>query len=323
MKYKKITEEFLLISLDRLTRFKLTKDKYERVFGDIINKFCIFEAGESHNLETEEKIAIVEKIINSSCKKEENDFYINNYLKEYEESAFRQDEISIKYLNNKINYNAVLDLIKNIDNIPENVAQLIAKNKNRDFNWAEIRQETGGKYPIEKIILCEGITEEILLPVLSKIEGVDFNALGIHVLQTGGKNQVGKKYINVSDEIKKEVIILLDSDAEEIRNSINNKLQKKDKICLISIGEFEDILPKDLIIDVLNETYKYQLKENIDEEYFNGGYVLAIKEIYREMALGDFKKSEFAKAIKKYLETTSKEYDFSKFKNNILNKIGL
>ena len=73
MKYKKITKEFLLISLDRLTRFKLTKDKYERVFSDIINKFCIFEAGESHNLTADEKIKIVEKVINSSCENKEND----------------------------------------------------------------------------------------------------------------------------------------------------------------------------------------------------------------------------------------------------------
>ena len=323
MKYKKITKEFLLISLDRLTRFKLTKDKYERVFSDIINKFCIFEAGESHNLTVDEKIKIVEKVINSSCENKENDLFINKFLKEYENSAFKQDEISKKYLNNKINYNSALEEIKNIKNIPENVQQLIAKNEKRNLDYENIRKETKGKYPIEKIILCEGITEEILLPTLAKLQGIDFSALGIHVLQAGGKNQVGKKYINVSEEIKKEVIILLDSDAEEIKNAITNKLQKKDKICLIKIGEFEDILPKNLIIDVINESYKYQLKEEISEEYFKNGYVVAIKEIFRERALGDFKKSEFAKAVKKHLETTSKTYDFSKFKNNILNKIGL
>ena len=323
MKYKKITKEFLLISLDRLTRFKLTKDKYERVFSDIINKFCIFEAGESHNLTTEEKIKIVEEIINSSFASIENDLFINNYLKEYEESAFKQDEISKKYLNNKINYNCVLKAIEALNVIPKNVEQIIVKNEKRELSQAEIRKETKGKYPIEKIILCEGITEEILLPELAKLQGVDFSELGILVLQAGGKNQVGKKYINVSGEIKKEVIILLDSDAEEIKNSIKSKLNKKDKICLITIGEFEDILPKNLIIDVLNETYKYELKEKITEEHFNSSYVLAIKEIFREKALGDFKKSEFAKAVKNYLETTNKTYDFSKFKNNILNKIGL
>ena len=36
IKYKKLTREQLLISLDRLTRFKSTKEKYLRVFFDII-----------------------------------------------------------------------------------------------------------------------------------------------------------------------------------------------------------------------------------------------------------------------------------------------
>ena len=36
MKYKALTKEQILISLDRLTRFKPTKEKYLRVFFDII-----------------------------------------------------------------------------------------------------------------------------------------------------------------------------------------------------------------------------------------------------------------------------------------------
>ena len=36
MKYKLLTEEQILISIDRLTRFKETKQKYLRVFKDIL-----------------------------------------------------------------------------------------------------------------------------------------------------------------------------------------------------------------------------------------------------------------------------------------------
>ena len=36
MKYKKLTKEQLLISYDRITRFKNTKTKYFRVFSEII-----------------------------------------------------------------------------------------------------------------------------------------------------------------------------------------------------------------------------------------------------------------------------------------------
>ena len=36
MKYKKLTSDQILISIDRLTRFKFTKEKYLRVYTDII-----------------------------------------------------------------------------------------------------------------------------------------------------------------------------------------------------------------------------------------------------------------------------------------------
>ena len=42
MKYKILTKEQIIISLDRLTRFKNTKEKYLRVFSDILIS-CLLE----------------------------------------------------------------------------------------------------------------------------------------------------------------------------------------------------------------------------------------------------------------------------------------
>ena len=36
MKFKNLTKEQIIISLDRLTRFKNTREKYLRVFSDIL-----------------------------------------------------------------------------------------------------------------------------------------------------------------------------------------------------------------------------------------------------------------------------------------------
>ena len=36
MKFKKLTKEQIIISLDRLTRFKSTREKYLRVYSDIL-----------------------------------------------------------------------------------------------------------------------------------------------------------------------------------------------------------------------------------------------------------------------------------------------
>ena len=42
MKYKYLSEEQIIISLDRLTRFKNPKEKYLRVFTDIL-RTCLIE----------------------------------------------------------------------------------------------------------------------------------------------------------------------------------------------------------------------------------------------------------------------------------------
>ena len=41
MKYKKLSKEQIIISIDRLTRFKNPKDKYLRVFSEILSSNLI------------------------------------------------------------------------------------------------------------------------------------------------------------------------------------------------------------------------------------------------------------------------------------------
>ena len=41
IKFKKLTEQQVIISIDRLTRFKPTEEKYLRVFSDIITSNLI------------------------------------------------------------------------------------------------------------------------------------------------------------------------------------------------------------------------------------------------------------------------------------------
>ena len=57
MKYKKLTREQILISLDRLTRFKQTREKYLRVFFDIISNNLLepkYKRSDLENLKAEE-----------------------------------------------------------------------------------------------------------------------------------------------------------------------------------------------------------------------------------------------------------------------------
>ena len=69
MKIKPLTKEQLIISADRLTRFKDTETKYLRVFKDIINSNLIepkLKKQDLDNIDYEELKNLAEKIINSS-----------------------------------------------------------------------------------------------------------------------------------------------------------------------------------------------------------------------------------------------------------------
>lgn len=318
MKFKKIPIKYLIISTERLLRFKSTEEKYSRVFKDILNKYCIFEnSKEKENLTLEDRIELVSKIINNSTCNIQDDNYIKNFINDIEKKCFLQNKESEKYLKNTINFNALLKTIEDENTYPA-IKFLILKNQNKNSKNNILRKEAQSFYPVEEIILAEGITEEILLPKLSKRLDVDFFENGAFVMQAGGKNQVGKKYLKLLEEIKLPIKILLDNDAEEIKKILEEKLRKEDKLCLIKIGEFEDIIPLELIIDALNENFKYELKEKIKKAEFVEKNTKSLSEIYRTRGLGDFKKAEFAHLIEKYVKTSKKTYSFEKLNKNIL-----
>ena len=161
MKFKNLTKEQILISLDRLTRFKPTKEKYLRVFCDVI-----LEALTEPSLKKTElldmEVSVIrdyaQEIINTSIdnivsKRIENDYKINNYLKEYENSVFNNDEDTKRLLDNKINYSKAIELIDNscVVNLIwlKSIQNATDYKKNREINLL--------KFPIEKVILVHHI----------------------------------------------------------------------------------------------------------------------------------------------------------------------
>ena len=68
-KVKPLTKDQILISLDRLTRFKYTEEKYLRVFKDIILSNMINPRFKRHQLDVmdySELTKLAEYVINSS-----------------------------------------------------------------------------------------------------------------------------------------------------------------------------------------------------------------------------------------------------------------
>ena len=221
---------------------------------------------------------------------------INEKLFNYENKVFNLNEEINKLLDNKINYDLAITLIQE-ENSPKNLIWLKSL-----INNESIREEKSIRFPIEKVVITEGITEEILLPVFAEHLGLNFDKNGIQVISAGGKNQVVKLVYTLANQLKLPMFILLDNDAKENYEQILPKLREFDKIYLLSHGEFEDILPKELIIKTLNDYFK---NLNIIEynEFEDERMVKNLEEIFKKKGFHEFKKAEFAQLVKNHISS--------------------
>lgn len=304
MKYKKLTKEQIVISLDRLTRFKNTKEKYLRVYGDIISSSLIepkIRKTDIEFMDFEEITAIVTDIFNNSISSDESDLRVNNILKKYENSVFNNDESVQKLLNNRINYCAASEYIQNNPKVNLKWLKYIIDNKN--VNLDEIRETYALKFPVKEVILVEGITEEILLPAFCRFLGYDFYKKGIHIIASGGKNQVVKEYYKLSEDVKLPIFILLDSDAKENIAQIEPKLRACDRIHKVTCGEFEDLLSKSLIVKTINSHFENFLSITEDDISQERPMVSILEELFKTKGLHEFKKAEFAKLVRENINS--------------------
>lgn len=312
VKIKNLTLEQIRISLDRLTRFKFTEDKYLRVFKDVILSNLIepkFKRKDLDEMEYEELKSFAEKIFNKSINElsnfEQNSQIINKKLFDYENKIFKLNDEINKLVNNNINYDSAIDLLNG--DLPINLIWL--KSLSTEQN---IREEKSIRFPIEKVVITEGITEEILLPVFAEHLGYDFDKKGVQIISAGGKNQVVKLVYTLVEQLKLPMFILLDNDAKSNYEQILPKLRTIDKIHLLSHGEFEDILPKELILKTLNDYFK-NLNYIEEKEFEDERMVKNLEEIFKRKGFHEFKKAEFAQLVKTHISTEEDLSDEVKF----------
>lgn len=303
LKIKLLTKQQIIISLDRLTRFKYTEDKYLRVFKEVIASNLIlpkFKKKELDLLDYAELTRLAQEIINFSVGviasrsgiPARQHTVINQKLLEYEKSVFNFDKNVEKLLKNKIDYEVALELFEG--DLPCNLKWL--KSLAKEKNQAEKREKFALKFPIEKVILVEGITEEILLPKFAKLCGCDFYKRGINLISAGGKNQVVRIFYQLADVLKLPIFVLLDSDAKSNFEEIKPKLRKGDVVYVLKNGEFEDVLPLNLIKRTLNQMLKNFSSISIDELRKDMPMTKILHEILKEKGI-DFKKAEFAALV--------------------------
>lgn len=321
LKIKTLTKEQLTISLDRLTRFKPTEEKYLRVFKDIITSHLLvpkFNKKQLEAIEYDELKNLAQEVINFSIEtlnaEVTKDFSINRKLLEYEKSVFKLGKNVEKLVDNKIHYQDAINLISYKDNLPLNLKWLKSLAENSD--QLQNRANFGLKFPVEKLILVEGITEEILLPKFAKICGFDFDKNGIYLTSAGGKNQVVKLFYQFADILKLPIFVLLDNDGGVNAQEIQPKLREKDCVYIFSNGEFEDTLPLNLIKRTLNKHFEYP-KVKLDDLRKDLPMTKILKEIFKQRGQ-EFKKAEFASLV---AQNISSKEDISEETKNVISKL--
>lgn len=301
LKIKPLTKQQIIISLDRLTRFKYTEDKYLRVFKDIISSNLInpkYRKKELDLIDYDKLTELAQNIFNFSMNALNlplsKDFSINQKLLEYEKSIFKFNKNVENLLRNKIDYKSAITLMKDETNLALNLRWLISLTE--DVNQFENRKNFGLKFPLEKIIIVEGITEEILLPKFAKLCGYDFNKMGVHLISAGGKNQVVRVFYQLADILKLPMFVLLDKDAGDNYEEIKPKLRKNDRVFVLEAGEFEDILPLRLIKRTLNRYFEDCFSVKLDDLKKDMPMTHVLAEIFKKRGQ-EFKKAEFATLI--------------------------
>lgn len=301
-KIKPLTKEQIIISIDRLTRFKQTETKYLRVFEDILTHNLLspkYKKSELEKKDYSELAQLASEIINYSLEcldiNSAPNFNINKKLLEYEKSLFKLNSEVEKLLENKINYSSCLKLIS--ENSVQNLRWL--KTLETDSPSEILREKYSLKYPLEMVLIVEGATEEILLPVFAQICGFDFDKQGVYLLSAGGKNQVVKLYYELVNCLKIPIFVLLDKDGIENYREIQPRLRTMDNIYVLESGEFEDLLSTSLI----QRSLEYEF-ENISmlDETFNDIEIPRVKhleEIFKKRGRHEFKKVEFAQIVQK------------------------
>lgn len=321
-KIKPLSKQQVIISLDRLTRFKPSEEKYLRVFKDIVISNLIepkYKKSQLDLMDYGELKNIAEQIFNDSLVnlgvKLSQDFSINKKFLEYEKSVFHFDKNVEKLLDNKIDYKSAISLLDEDKDLPLNLKWL--KSLSEQESSISIRKKLGLKFPIEKVVIVEGITEEILLPKFAKNCGFDFDKNGIMLISAGGKKQAVKLFYQFAPILKLPIFVLLDADAVKNYDEIKPKLRKGDEVYIIKNGEFEDILSLNLIKRTLNKILKDSDSVLLKDLRQNLPMTQILFEIFRQRGL-EFKKAEFASFVSENISAKDASLEIKE----VISKIG-
>ena len=151
------------------------------------------------------------------------------------------------------------------------------------------------------IILVEGESEEISIPLLSFRKRFILSQKDIQVYNSKSKQKLKEDFFNFKDKYpNRKIICLLDSDAIKERDDILRVIKdNKDKYRLIFIekGTFEDIFDIQFSIKIVNDLYPDGDDIELSDFDQNKDFLSNIKKIMHFKKKAQFDKVLFAKTI--------------------------
>lgn len=165
---------------------------------------------------------------------------------------------------------------------------------------AGMAAQFGFARPVKELVIVEGETERLLLPLFAEAMGYHFNHLGIDTLPAGGKTHVLALYREYKRNLKVPICILLDNDAQDVADELSAILRPQDQVIRIEEGEFEDTYDLALLLQTINDHYQPfpeitpESFQKLTESHPGGGRVQGLKTLWQSYNLGSFDKIEFA-----------------------------
>jgi hypothetical protein len=169
----------------------------------------------------------------------------------------------------------------------------------------EMRSQLAPDFLPEKLLIVEGQTEAILIPLFARLSDFDLSEQRILLLSGGGANQVAKRFLTYREATKLPIASLLDGDAESQYEIIGQHMQLSDLLFSLPSGEFEDTFEIGKFVQLLNRYLQSMTGVNapslvefqpLKKDLFSISQkrTQVLNKIWREKSLGNFDKVEFA-----------------------------
>ncbi len=155
------------------------------------------------------------------------------------------------------------------------------------------------------LLLVEGQSECIILPKAMQLMGLDLEQVGVHIIASGGVQQVVRRFLFYREIVTLPLICLLDEDASDASEIIFDSLRDIDGLLVLQSGELEDTFSDSAMLEILNGQLMRH-GQSLQQTSFvlpkNGKRKDALNRLFRSHGLGDFDKLEFASVAKEKLE---------------------